>query len=139
MPSTREQTSQREVIDAAQAIFDAMRVKDRARLEAGLWEGAVIVRVARTASGSTDVERVDRDAFIESVLSSPRELDEVFVEAPQVRTSTHLADLRARYELRVDGERHHCGTDLMHFARVDDRWLVTAITYDEDPGACPDA
>lgn len=119
------------MIEAVQSVFTAMRDHDVEALRARVVEGAVIVALGE----EQDSHRMTRaDAFIAGTAGDPSmTIDERFTQTPLVRIDGGVASLWGPYEVFVDGERHHCGVDMVQLVRTQAAWRVTAITYSARP------
>lgn len=130
VPTAEPNAQQREVIDAVDGMFAAMKSHDQEDLRARVMEGAQIVRVGTAEDGSVRHSIVkDADFVVGTAGDDSVEIDERFTATPQVQIDGPIASLWGPYEVFVDGERKHCGVDIVQLARLDGRWRVTAITY----------
>ena len=113
-----------------------MRSRDAEALRAHFVVEARIYRVGPGPRGPADVADVSVPKFVEAVTAGAHLVEERFTQTPSVRCQGRLAQLWGPYELRVDGDVHHCGVNSMQLVEQGGRWLVTAITYSDDPAAC---
>lgn len=119
---------------AVDATFAAMKAHDADALRALVAPGAIIVRVAKAEDGTVRHAVVPDQAFIDGTAGDDRvEIDERFLEPAAVRVDGDIATAWGRYDVRIDGEVHHCGIDAVALARLDGRWQITAITYTAVP------
>ena len=111
-----------------QRMFAAMKAHDVARLRARVMEGASIIRVRAAEDGRIEHGIVSDVAFIAGTAGdASAQVDERFTQTPDVRIDGPVASLWGPYEVFVDGQRLHCGVDVVALARLDGRWQVTAF------------
>lgn len=121
--------AERDVIAAAQRLFDGMRARDTAMLRELIDPDVVIVSSREAADGLPTVRRQGVADFLRAVGgSAPGELRER-MWSPEVRVDGAVATLWAPYDFHRGERFSHCGHDAFHFARVGGRWVVTALTY----------
>jgi ketosteroid isomerase-like protein len=116
-----------EVVQTAQAMFDAMAAHDVAALEKLLTPDAVFFSIDEGEASPTVRARTVQ-SFLQLVSASNEVLHER-IRHPEVRIDGDIATLWAPYEF-YRGERFsHCGRDAFLFARSDGRWRIAASSY----------
>lgn len=126
-PEHAEAPQVRATVDAT---FAAMRDHDVKALRALVAPGAIIVRIADGPDGPAAHTIVSDQDFIDGTAGDTRvTIDERVLEPAAVRVEGDVATAWAPYDVRVDGERHHCGIDAIQLARLAGGWRITAITY----------
>jgi hypothetical protein len=59
------------------------------------------------------------------------------IREPLVRVDENIAVVWVAYDVYVDGEAHHWGTNIISFCKQDGRWRISGITDNGRPGARP--
>lgn len=128
---------EREVVAAAERLFDGMRTRDTALLRELLAPDLVVVASRESADGSpAAVRRQGVADFLRAVAASgPGELRER-IWSPEVRVDGAVATLWAPYDFHRGERFSHCGHDAFHFVRVNGRWVVTGLTYTVRAAPC---
>ncbi len=115
------------VIQAAQALFDAMAAHDGAKLrQIMLPEGMLYGADHRKQPVTT--KTYTADAFAQLMEQSKDKLLEQ-MRNPEVRISGDMATLWAPYEFHRNGKFSHCGYDAFQLIRSEGRWRVATIAY----------
>ncbi|TPV94984.1 MAG: DUF4440 domain-containing protein [Myxococcales bacterium FL481] len=127
--------AEQEIVGTVQQLFDALRVRDVNTLERVMVPDVLLV--VADASGR---RTVTRDQFIAGLLGSDLDIEER-IWRPEVAIDGPLATLRAPYDVQVDGERSHCGTDVVQLVRDGDAWRVVSVVSSKRVTGCtsPDA
>lgn len=114
-------------------LFDGMRSKDEALLRR-VWHPAARLLTAPAAADS-ELRETPIDRFIEGVLGSAAELDEVIFDVV-VQVNGGLASVWAPYNLFVDGSFQHCGVDAVQLVRTLEGWRITQLTDTRTQDGC---
>ena len=118
------------VIAAVDAVFAAMREHQVEALRARILPDAIIVATQAREGAPSTSRTISAEDFIAGTAGDPSvTLDERFTQTPLVRVDGSVASLWGPYELFVEGERHHCGVDVVQLVREGSDWRVSAITY----------
>jgi hypothetical protein len=114
---------ERAVIEAAQAVFDAMEALDpEAFRDSMVPEGFFL------AVGFETTRRSTREEFTTRLSGATRPMYERMWD-PEVRIDGPVATLWAPYDFYSAGEFSHCGTDAFQLAKTPRGWKVVMISY----------
>ncbi len=114
---------ERAVIEAAQAVFDAMEALDpEAFRDSMVPEGFLL------AVGFETTRRTTREEFATRLSSVTRPMYERMWD-PEVRIDGPVATLWAPYDFYSAAEFSHCGTDAFQLAKTPRGWKVVMISY----------
>jgi hypothetical protein len=117
-------------------LFDGMRSKDEALLRR-VWHPAARLLTA-PSSPDAELRETPIDRFIEGVLGSPAQLDEVIFDVV-VQVDGGLASIWAPYNLFVDGAFQHCGVDAVQLVQTAEGWRITQLTDTRTQDGCDPA
>jgi len=109
-----------EVLGVVTTLFDAMREKDETKLR------SVFHADARLHSAGNPDQGTPIEGFIQSVLSSPANLDEVTFDE-EVLVDGALAVAWTPYNFFANGEFSHCGVDAFTMVRTNEGWKILQI------------
>ena len=123
-----------EVEGVVRSLFDHMRAGDTAAMTA-LFHPDVRLITTGSQDGVPTSRVVPASAWVESVGSSERELDERLYEV-EVRVSENLAFVWTEYSLFVDGDFSHCGVDLIDLIRTAEGWRIVQIADTRKQEGC---
>ena len=122
---------ERAVIEAAQAVFDAMEA-----LDAEAFRNAVVPDGFLMSVGPGTTRRTTRDDFAANIARQTRPMIERMWD-PEVRIDGPVATLWAPYDFYSATEFSHCGTDAFQLAKTADGWKVVMISYtSQQPPEC---
>jgi hypothetical protein len=111
------------VIDAAQAVFDAMEARDPDAFRASMTPEGFFMAV-----GFETTQRTTRDEFASRLADAPQPMYERMWD-PEVRIDGPVATLWTAYDFYRGMEFSHCGTDAIQLAKTPDGWKITAASY----------
>ncbi len=114
---------ERAVIEAAQAMFDAMAARDPDAFRAAMVPDGFLMAV-----GFETVSRTDRDTFAARLADMTYVMYERMWE-PEVRIDGPVATLWTAYDFYRGLEFSHCGTDAFQLAKTPDGWKVVMASY----------
>lgn len=116
-----------QVIQTAQAMFDAMSSRDTAALRRLLVPEATLFaadeRQSQVVPSSRDVE-----SFLQMIASSTETLTERMYD-PQVYIDGGVAILWAPYTFHRNDQLSHCGYDGFQFIRADGEWRIASVIF----------
>ena len=122
---------ERAVIEAAQAVFDAMEA-----LDAEAFRNAVVPDGFLLSVGPGTTRRTTRDDFAANIARQTRPMIERMWD-PEVRIDGPVATLWAAYDFYSATEFSHCGTDAFQLVKTAEGWKVVVITYtSQQPPEC---
>lgn len=117
-------STRRAVLDAAQAILDAINRSDPALLrEVMLPEALLVAASADAAPGVSTVEQMAER------LANPAQMFTERMWDPEVRVDGLIASVWAPYDFYRDDAFSHCGVDAFHLVRVGGAWRVQSVVY----------
>ena len=112
---------------AVQSLFDGMRARDPAAVQALLVDGAEFVAVEVMG-----IRPVARRTSAASFLKSVGAGDEPWVERmfdPEVDVRGDFAFAKMGYDFHYGEDYSHSGVDQVILARAEGRWRVACVTY----------
>lgn len=118
--ATAQNPTEVEVLAVVTTLFDAMREKDEVKLRSVFHADARLHRAGAPDRG-TPIE-----TFIQTVLASPADLDEVTFDE-QILVDGPLAVAWTPYNFFADGEFSHCGVDAFTMVRTAESWKILQI------------
>lgn len=127
-PSTADEQA---VLAVLRALFDAMADRDKAAMRAAL-----------VPEGWAAHSRAGRVLHVR-LLDLPDRLPEgnarveERIHDPLVRVDDDIAMVWCPYDLYVDGEPHHWGTNIVTFMKTDGRWRICGVTDNGRSGQRP--
>jgi hypothetical protein len=116
-------------------LFDGMREKDEAKLQAVWHAEARLQSAGQDRDGTPSLRTTPVEGFIASVVSSTADLDEVTFDEV-VHIDGNLASVWAPYNLFVDDAFQHCGVDAIHLIRTSDGWKIFQLTDTRTQEGC---
>jgi hypothetical protein len=123
------------VLATANRLLGRLTGKDPAAMQAlTLPEGG-----ATAVSTGKDGKQVVRHftwADFFSHLPKDKPVVEEHMRDPQVRVDGDLAMVWGRYEVTVDGKFLHCGSDHFDLVRVDGKWRILNVTWNQTTQGC---
>ena len=129
--SETQNDEEQAVIEAAQAMFDAMQALDPVAFRASMVPEGFLMAV-----GLETMRRTTRDDFAARIADQSRPMIERMWD-PEVRIDGPVATLWAPYDFYSALEFSHCGTDAFQLAKTPDGWKVVLVSYTvQMPPAC---
>lgn len=125
-PSATAQTPESDVLDAVDALFDAMRAGDSTAVRAAFVPGADL-RTVLEREGMTQLRDGTVDAFVEAVGRPHEQVWDERTWDEAVRVDGLLASAWVPYAFYLGDVLSHCGTNAFQFVRQDGRWQITSI------------
>ncbi len=123
-----------EILRVADRFLLAIGNHDEATMNDLLIEEGVAFFQRRDANGDGPVR-----PFTNATMLEPASDADPFIErywSPTVLVRGGIAVVWAPYELRDDGERQHCGIDLLNMVYLDNAWRVATVFSTMEPSAC---
>ena len=114
---------ERAVIEAVQAMFDAMEA-----LDPGAFRDSMIPEGLLTAVGFETTQRTTREQFATRLADVTSPMYERMWD-PEVRIDWPVATLWAPYDFYRGLEFSHCGTDAFQLAKTTEGWKVVLVSY----------
>ncbi len=122
---------ERAVINAAQAMFDAMEALDPEAFRNSMVPDGFLMSVRPETT-----RRTTRDDFAANIARQTRPMIERMWD-PEVRIDGPVATLWAPYDFYSATEFSHCGTDAFQLAKTADGWKIVMISYtSQQPPEC---
>lgn len=121
------------VLQATDALFQAMHDKDTAALDTLLHPRAQIVAVSERGVGVRS-----REEWLESVAQNRDVLHERMWDA-RIDIDGDLATLWAPYVFHRTGRFSHCGYDAFQFVREGGAWKLISVTFTARTTGCEEA
>jgi len=122
------------ILEAAQALFDAMEAADQARLSGLLLPGTIVTSQRFAADGAVTLRRTPALEWIDTQRVPGRIVERMW--SPTILRRGPIAVVWTPYSLDVAGQRTHCGIDSFEFVKVESAWKIASITYTVEPSAC---
>ena len=110
------------VLAPVKALFDGMAKRDAEAIKQPLLPGGTMVLMRDGKPTQMTFE-----AFADRVGRPGTTHIEERIHDPLVRIDHDLAMVWARFEVLVDGQVDHCGTDLFNLVREDGKWLIASV------------
>jgi hypothetical protein len=124
--SSQELTPEESVRSTVTSFFDALREKDEVGMRSVLAPGARIMGI-RWAEGQPSLQTTDFEDFIPRVMASEARMDERNWDVT-VEVQGDLANVWQRFNMFVDGELSHCGTEAIHLFRFPEGWKILHLS-----------
>ena len=118
-----QSSEERAVIQAAQAMFDAMEALDPEAFRASMVPEGFLMAV-----GFETTRRTGREEFATRLADVTGPMYERMWD-PEVRIDGPVATLWAPYDFYRDLEFSHCGTDAFQLASTPEGWKVVLVSY----------
>jgi ketosteroid isomerase-like protein len=121
-----DSTDKKAVLDAVQALLDAINGQDAAAVHALGIDEAVLISLRHDPEGNPKI-----GFRKESETSFPEE-DRNMVEriwSPVVMVKGNIAAVWAPFDFYMDGKFSHCGINAFHLLKVGGTWKLSATTY----------
>ena len=110
------------VLAPLKVMFDGMAKRDAEAIRQPLLPGGTMVLMRDVKPTQMTFE-----AFADRVGRPGTTHIEERIQNPLVRIDHDLAMVWARFEVLVDGQVDHCGTDLFNLVREDGKWLIASV------------
>ena len=124
----------RAVTAAVQGFFDALAVRDQARiLEMVVPNGSITGHAERNGQDRSFTETWP--AWAAKLGNSKQRLDER-MQSPEVRVRGNMASVWTAYTFNIDGKFSHCGYDQFDLARLDGRWRIVNLSFTVEQTGC---
>ncbi len=114
---------ERAVIEAAQAMFDAMEALDPAAFRDSMVPEGFLLFV-----GPETTRQSARDQFAAAMANRTSPMIERMWD-PEVRIDGPVATLWAPYDFYSGAEFSHCGTDAFQLAKTPEGWKIVIVSY----------
>jgi hypothetical protein len=122
---------ERDVVAAAQKLFDAMSARDGDAARA-----AMLPNVPFTSVGNDGkVTTTTGEQFAAHLGGIKKPILERIWE-PKVLIRGRLAQLWAEYDFHLDGKFSHCGVDVFTLAKTADGWKIAAVADTRETTGC---
>ena len=125
-----QRSAEKEVLDAAQRVFDVMEAGDAQALAALLHPDA---RLAAVIDGEAKIRTGEE--WVAGIAASREPVRERMWN-PRVNVAGDVASVWAPYDLRIGERFSHCGTNAMHFVRSDGAWRLLSVTFTVQKEGC---
>ena len=124
----------REILAAAQQLFDALAARDPAAVMAVVVpEGTISGHVTR--DGTTRFFAQRWQDWANGLREGGERLEER-MHNPRIRIRGNMASVWTGYSFYRDGRFSHCGIDLFDMAKVDGRWRVLNLSFTVETEGC---
>jgi len=125
-------SEEKEIVAAAQKVFDGMAAKDAAAIRAVMLPEARLYAVRDDRPPTTTAG----DAFAGQIANATGTLLERFTETPHVMIRGRMAQVWSEYEFLRDGKFNHCGVDTFTLFKTSEGWKIAAISYTSETTGC---
>ncbi len=125
--ATSAQTDEEQIVDVAQALFQAMLHKDGSTIRSLMIDGARLLAVDNRQQPAA-VSWASKEHFVERFAGAGGELLERMWD-PKVRVDGDFAQLWTTYDFHSGGVFSHCGVDAFHMVRTANGWKIAQISY----------
>ncbi len=115
------------IVEAVQAMFDAMEDRD-----AAAFENITLpqLRFVAVLSGDSTVTRAtSREVLIDQIGSTTRNDWRERMFDPEVRISGPVATVWTNYDFYSGGEFSHCGVDSFQLFKIGGGWKIAEVAY----------
>lgn len=134
---TADEAERSEVTELAHDFMRALSERNTADLDDLLAPHARLFSIREGESGPVYRVRT-REEFLEGLAGGGSPFRERIWD-PVVEISGRIAMVWAPYDFYADGERSHCGIDVLAFMKLEAGWKVTSITYNVVHEGCPES
>jgi len=122
---------EKDVVAAAQKLFDAMSAHDANAARAALLANVQFTSVSNDGKISTS----SGEQFATHIGEIKKALLERIWE-PKVLIRGRLAQLWAEYDFYLDGKFGHCGVDVFTMAKTPEGWKIAAVADTRETDGC---
>ena len=130
--SSADETERGAVLKVVQEFFDALRVKDGARLQATCVPGAQMTAGRPKPQGFSLRQRTVEDDAKHFGGSTDTYLERMW--NPTVHITGRIAVVWTRYDFHLNGAFSHNGTDCFTLLKTDAGWKIATCAYSVEPG-----
>jgi hypothetical protein len=125
------QAEEKAVLDTLLALFDAMARRDKATLQQILLAEGI-----STHATDGQILHMQFKDLIDRWTAGTVHAEER-IHDPLIRVDENIAMVWVPYDVFIDGEPHHWGTNIVSFCKQDGRWRISGIADNRRPGARP--
>jgi hypothetical protein len=129
--SAADSAEQKDVVAAAQKLFDAMSAHDGDAARAAMLPNLQLTSVGKDGKVSTSTG----EQFATHLGQVTKPMLERIWE-PKVLIRGRLAQLWAEYDFYLDGKFSHCGVDVFTLAKTADGWKIAAVADTRETEGC---
>jgi hypothetical protein len=126
-----ETPDEKEVVEVAQRLFDAMAAKDADAARAMALPEAR--HISLRANGTVTVST--HEQFAARLASAKGQWMERMWN-PKVLVHGGVAEVWAEYDFHLDGKFSHCGVDSFHMVKTGAGWKMSEISYTVETAGC---
>lgn len=127
------------IVEAIRIFFEAIETPDADLARMVMTEDGLIHLVRLNPDGSTaHSTRTHAEEFAQLEQQRDYELRERTWD-PTIRHDDAVGVVSTPYDLWIDGEFSHCGTDIFILAKINRRWMITGISFTMQAEACPES
>lgn len=130
--ASSQSSEEKEIVAAAQKVFDGMAAKDAAAIRAMMLPEARLFAVRDDRPPATTAA----DAFAGQIANAAGTLLERFTETPHIMIRGRMAQVWSEYEFLRDGKFSHCGVDTFTLFKTADGWKIATISYTAETTGC---
>ena len=126
---------QKAVLAPVDALFAALAARDGAAMRAVVRPdgGAIVAR--ELPDGTRTVRRQTLEDFATGLQPSPDTFEERLYD-PLIRIDGDIAMVWGRYDFRINGKVHHCGTDHFELVREAGAWKIANLSWSSRTTGC---
>jgi Putative lumazine-binding len=128
-------TDQADVLAAANQLLGRLTGKDPAAMQALTLPEGGATAIGAGKDGKPALRHFTWAEFF-AHLPKDKPIVEEHMRAPLVRVDGDVGVVWGRYEVRVDGKLLHCGTDHFDLVRVEGRWRILNVTWNQVTQGC---
>lgn len=132
--TAQDQNEKNAVLETVQRVFDAMAEADSAKAASVFVDGGHTFRVDEEGNLALS----ENSSFTQSIGNFEQEVIERMWDA-KVLIDDNIAMAWTPYDLHVDGQFSHCGTNLISLIKTGDGWKITDITYNVKKEQCEES
>ena len=122
-----DDTDREAVIGTLDEFFDAITAKNIERMR-DLMTDEGIIHGYRDGPEGVQVNARTHEQFIEGVRSSESVLVERYWD-PQFTFNDRMATVITPYDVYIDSQFSHCGTNSFSMLKTDDGWIIAGVVY----------
>jgi hypothetical protein len=126
-----DSSAEKDVIAAAQKLFDAMSAHDSAAARASMLPNVQFTSVGQDGK----ISNTTGEQFATRIGQITKPMLERIWE-PKVLIRGPLAQLWAEYDFHLDGKFSHCGVDAFTLAKTPDGWKIASVADTRETEGC---